>query len=48
MFLFCVFVLVLFSAKAGQRALVGKLNMDQESPDYYVEDTQQSLDETKM
>ncbi|KAJ1957568.1 hypothetical protein IWQ62_005061 [Dispira parvispora] len=31
----------------GQRAWVGKVNMDRNSPQYYVEDTQQSLDETE-
>ena len=31
----------------GQRALVGKVNMDQESPDYYVEETQKSVAETR-
>eukprot|EP00731_Ephydatia_muelleri_P017080 Em0010g178a len=34
-------------ANIGQRALVGKVNMDQESPDHYVEDTQQSIDDTR-
>lgn len=31
----------------GQRALVGKVNMDQECPDTYCEDTQQSLQDTR-
>ncbi|ORX54506.1 guanine deaminase [Hesseltinella vesiculosa] len=33
----------------GQRAYVGKVNMDQNSPDYYVEaSTQASLDDTRL
>ena len=31
----------------GQRAFVGKVNMDQESPDFYREDTQQSIRDTR-
>ncbi|CAO3611155.1 unnamed protein product [Cunninghamella blakesleeana] len=31
----------------GQRAYVGKVNMDQNSPDFYIENTQDSLDRTK-
>ncbi len=31
----------------GQRAYVGKVNMDQNSPDHYREDTGQSLQDTK-
>ncbi|CAO3633096.1 unnamed protein product [Cunninghamella echinulata] len=31
----------------GQRAYVGKVNMDQNSPDFYIENTQDSLDHTK-
>jgi len=31
----------------GQRALVGKVNMDQQCPDTYCEDTQQSLQDTR-
>ncbi|KAK3094563.1 hypothetical protein FSP39_003454 [Pinctada imbricata] len=34
-------------AKHGQRALVGKVNMDQNSPDFYVEKSDDSLAETK-
>lgn len=34
-------------AKIGQRALVGKVNMDQHSPKFYVEDTQKSIEDTK-
>ncbi|KAJ1653663.1 hypothetical protein IWQ61_006259 [Dispira simplex] len=33
--------------RIGQRAWVGKVNMDRNAPHYYVEDTQQSLDETE-
>ncbi|XP_070545812.1 guanine deaminase-like isoform X2 [Ptychodera flava] len=33
--------------KAGQRAFVGKVNMDQNSPKFYVEKTENSLSETK-
>ncbi len=33
--------------RLGQRALIGKVNMDRESPDYYVETTQESLEDTK-
>lgn len=33
--------------QAGLRALVGKVNMDRESPAYYVERTQASLDDTR-
>ena len=36
-----------FSASYGQRAYVGKVNMDQQSPDFYREDTQQSLEDTR-
>ncbi|KAL8578350.1 hypothetical protein ACOMHN_031724 [Nucella lapillus] len=32
----------------GQRALVGKCNMDRSSPDYYTETTQQSVADTKL
>lgn len=35
-----------YPADYGQRAFVGKVNMDQECPDYYKEDTQQSLRDT--
>lgn len=38
---------VLLTERLGQRALVGKVCMDQESPDYYVEDTQQSLQDSR-
>lgn len=34
-------------AEYGQRAFVGKVNMDQQSPDFYKEDTQQSLEDTR-
>ena len=30
----------------GQRALVGKVNMDRNSPDFYVETTEKSVDDT--
>lgn len=33
--------------KLGQRAYVGKVNMDQNSPDYYIETTEDSLQNTK-
>ncbi|KAG2202490.1 hypothetical protein INT47_013106 [Mucor saturninus] len=31
----------------GQRAYVGKVNMDQNAPDYYIEDTESSLNDTR-
>ncbi|KAI9356593.1 hypothetical protein BD770DRAFT_389661, partial [Pilaira anomala] len=31
----------------GQRAYIGKVNMDQNSPDYYIESTESSLDDTR-
>ena len=31
----------------GQRALVGKVNMDRNAPDFYIETTQESLDSTQ-
>lgn len=31
----------------GQRAYVGKVNMDQNSPDYYIEATESSLEDTR-
>ena len=31
----------------GQRVFVGKVNMDQESPEHYVEETEQSLRDTE-
>ena len=34
-------------ATLGQRAYVGKVNMDRNSPEYYVEDTAQSLKDTE-
>ncbi len=34
-------------AKAGLGAYVGKVNMDRNSPDYYIENTQESLEETE-
>lgn len=33
--------------KVGLGALVGKVNMDRNCPDFYIEDTQKSLDDTK-
>ena len=36
-----------YTADYGQRAFVGKVNMDQESPDFYREETQQSLRDTR-
>ena len=36
-----------YTADYGQRAFVGKVNMDQKSPDFYREDTQQSLRDTR-
>ncbi|KAK9710943.1 hypothetical protein K7432_008118 [Basidiobolus ranarum] len=33
--------------RRGQRAFVGKVNMDRNSPDYYIENTQQSLKDTE-
>ncbi|KAI8333413.1 guanine deaminase [Chlamydoabsidia padenii] len=33
--------------KLGQRAYVGKVNMDQNSPEYYIETTDDSLENTK-
>ena len=35
------------AAAYSQRAFVGKVNMDQQSPDFYKEDTQQSLQDTR-
>ncbi|XP_072174401.1 guanine deaminase-like [Diadema setosum] len=35
------------AVELGQRAFVGKVNMDQNSPDYYVETTEQSLKDTE-
>ncbi|KAI7879082.1 guanine deaminase [Lichtheimia hyalospora FSU 10163] len=40
-------VLVDIIKELGQRAYVGKVNMDQNSPDFYVETTQESLDATR-
>ncbi|KAG2236958.1 guanine deaminase [Thamnidium elegans] len=31
----------------GQRAFIGKVNMDQNAPDYYIESTEASLDDTR-
>ena len=31
----------------GQRALVGKVNMDQQSPEDYIEETDKSLQDTR-
>ncbi|ESO98756.1 hypothetical protein LOTGIDRAFT_113990 [Lottia gigantea] len=42
----CTLVLCRIIDKLGQRALVGKVNMNQRSPDYYVETTDQSISET--
>jgi cytosine/adenosine deaminase-related metal-dependent hydrolase len=36
-----------YADRLGQRALVGKVNMDMSAPDYYRETTEQSLDETE-
>ncbi|KAI9019238.1 guanine deaminase [Phycomyces nitens] len=33
--------------RLGQRAFIGKVNMDQNSPDYYVETTKGSLEDTR-
>lgn len=33
-------------AKLGQRAYIGKVNMDRNSPEYYVESTSDSVAET--
>ncbi|OBZ89291.1 Guanine deaminase [Choanephora cucurbitarum] len=35
-------------AQLGQRAYVGKVNMDQEAPEYYVETTEESLRDTRL
>ena len=35
-----------FIAAQGQRALVGKVNMDVRSPDYYIETTEDSIKDT--
>ncbi len=35
------------SGRFGQRAFVGKVNMDTQSPDFIVEDTRQSLLDTR-
>eukprot|EP01133_Synstelium_polycarpum_P011491 gene11491-13403_t len=34
-------------SNAGQRAFIGKVCMDRHSPDHYIEDSQQSLDDTR-
>lgn len=34
-------------AESGLSAYVGKVNMDRNSPDYYIEETKQSIEETK-
>ena len=36
-----------YSEKLGQRAHVGKVNMVINCPEYYMEDTRQSLDDTR-
>ena len=41
-------VLVDMALQLGQRALVGKVCMDRNSPDNYVQSTSQNIDETKM
>eukprot|EP01029_Cantina_marsupialis_P016066 TRINITY_DN3567_c0_g2_i1.p1 TRINITY_DN3567_c0_g2~~TRINITY_DN3567_c0_g2_i1.p1 ORF type:complete len:440 (+),score=171.04 TRINITY_DN3567_c0_g2_i1:51-1370(+) len=33
--------------KRGQRGFVGKVNMDRNSPDFYIEETQKSLEDTE-
>eukprot|EP00033_Pygsuia_biforma_P001159 GCRY01001319.1.p1 GENE.GCRY01001319.1~~GCRY01001319.1.p1 ORF type:complete len:448 (-),score=114.31 GCRY01001319.1:30-1373(-) len=40
-------VLVDVVRKLGQRAFVGKVNMDQNSPGYYIEDTDDSIQKTE-
>ncbi|KAI8983623.1 guanine deaminase [Pilobolus umbonatus] len=40
-------VLVDIVEQLGQRAFIGKVNMDQNSPDYYIEDTKSSLEDTR-
>lgn len=34
--------------KYGQRAFIGKVNMDRNSPDYYVESTEESIEATRQ
>ena len=36
-----------FTAKLGQRAFIGKVNMDTQSPEFYVETTQESVRDTE-
>ncbi|KAI8984027.1 guanine deaminase [Mycotypha africana] len=40
-------VLVDIIEQLGQRAYVGKVNMDQNSPDFYIEETDSSLNDTR-
>ncbi|KAL1922669.1 uncharacterized protein VTP21DRAFT_10208 [Calcarisporiella thermophila] len=40
-------ILVDIIREKGQRALVGKVNMDANSPDYYIETTKDSLEQTR-
>ena len=42
-----VFILSNILEKYGQRAFVGKVNMNQNSPDFYVESSEESLKETE-
>jgi guanine deaminase len=42
-----VFILSNILEKYGQRAFVGKVNMNQNSPDFYVESSKESLKETE-
>ena len=37
----------LYLEKFGQRALVGKVCMDMQAPDYYIEETQKSIEDTR-
>lgn len=37
-----------FAADLGQRAFVGKVNMNQNSPEFYCESTADSLRDTEM
>ena len=42
-----VFILSNILEKYGQRAFVGKVNMNQNSPDFYVESSEESFKETE-
>ena len=43
----CIYRCIYFLETYGQRALVGKVNMDQNSPDFYIEEKQKSIKDTR-